>query len=413
MIDATARNGDSQNLRVTPIHPFPARMAPSIPWENLISLDRKPLRILDPMLGSGTTAVVAKSLGHIAIGFDPDPLSVLIASTWCSDIDQPRFVVEGKQVLEKAILNEKKLNTREAYPTDCDRETKAFIRYWFDRINRRQLTSLSSEISRVQDYSLRSCLWCAFSRMVITKSIGVSLAMDVSHSRPHKVYTQAPIKPFDAFLPSVDSVAKRLPFKTNESCRPSARIMRADARLVPLADASIDMIITSPPYLNAIDYMRAHKFTLVWMGYASGYLRKVRSGNVGAERGLDIENYDGGVRESLSSMGEIGSLSNRTKSILARYVVDMNAVLAEMRRVLVKEGKAILVVGDSTIHGVFVSNSNAIVSLAKKHGLQNTHVQKRELPDHRRYLPPPSSEKAGAGLRNRIREEVIVTLVRR
>jgi hypothetical protein len=412
VINITDQIGDDQKLSVKPIHPFPARMAPSIPWENLISLHRKPLRILDPMLGSGTTAVVARSLGHVAVGFDSDPLSVLVASTWCTDIDPSRLVTEGKNVLEKAIDGEKKVDTRQAYPVGCDSETRTFIRYWFDRTTRRQLLSLSSEIYRIRDYGLRASLWCAFSRMIITKHIGVSLAMDISHSRPHRVYRQAPIKPFDAFLPSVNSIAKRLPFKNNECRHPHARIMRADARRVPLGDGCIDMIITSPPYLNAIDYMRGHKLTLVWMGYSSGYLRGVRSGSIGAERGLDITNHHNDMKECLSSMGEISGLSNRTKAILSRYVVDMNSVLSEISRVLVKKGQAILVVGDSNINRVFISNSTAIVSLATKHGFQCSSVQKRELPDNKRYLPPPSLDKTGVGLRNRMREEAIVTLVK-
>jgi hypothetical protein len=57
------------------IHPFPARMAPELVWDELPdSLPR--LRVLDPMAGSGTTLVTAKLRGHEAIGFDRDPLAI-------------------------------------------------------------------------------------------------------------------------------------------------------------------------------------------------------------------------------------------------------------------------------------------------------------------------------------------------
>jgi tRNA G10 N-methylase Trm11 len=47
------------------------------------------------------------------------------------------------------------------------------------------------------------------------------------------------------------------------------QICAANAQHLPLGDNTIDLIVTSPPYAsNAIDYMRAHKFSLVWFGYS-------------------------------------------------------------------------------------------------------------------------------------------------
>jgi tRNA G10 N-methylase Trm11 len=50
-----------------PIHPFPARMAPGIALDALAEADT-PLRVLDPMAGSGTVLAVARSKGHHAVG---------------------------------------------------------------------------------------------------------------------------------------------------------------------------------------------------------------------------------------------------------------------------------------------------------------------------------------------------------
>jgi hypothetical protein len=47
--------------------------------------------------------------------------------------------------------------------------------------------------ARVHDEATRDVLWCGFSRLIITKSAGASLAMDLSHSRPHKEFTRAPV----------------------------------------------------------------------------------------------------------------------------------------------------------------------------------------------------------------------------
>ena len=62
-------------------HPFPARMPISVA-EHLIKGTSTPgAVVLDPMAGSGTTLIAALRLGRHAIGFDRDPLAVLIART--------------------------------------------------------------------------------------------------------------------------------------------------------------------------------------------------------------------------------------------------------------------------------------------------------------------------------------------
>jgi hypothetical protein len=78
-----------ETLNLRPIHPFPARMAPGIALDAL-GESSTPLRVLDPMAGSGTTLVAARLRGHEAVGFDRDPLAVLIASTWVADHDPKR-----------------------------------------------------------------------------------------------------------------------------------------------------------------------------------------------------------------------------------------------------------------------------------------------------------------------------------
>ncbi len=63
---------------IRPIHPFPARMAPDLAISELTSLKRGSV-VLDPMAGSGTVLRQASENGLTAIGFDVDPMAVLIS----------------------------------------------------------------------------------------------------------------------------------------------------------------------------------------------------------------------------------------------------------------------------------------------------------------------------------------------
>ncbi|MFH1228730.1 MAG: hypothetical protein V1701_12620, partial [Planctomycetota bacterium] len=170
-------------VKFHPVHPFPARMAPSIVLDELPIADKRPLRVLDPMVGSGTVPVAARYRGHLAYGFDTDPLSLLIANTWCSDINSRFVLLNAEKVFINACKYYKATSQKEAYPFGCDDETKNFIRYWFDVTNRRQLRALSDAIKEITSSSIRKILWCAFSRLIIAKTQGASWAMDLSHSR--------------------------------------------------------------------------------------------------------------------------------------------------------------------------------------------------------------------------------------
>ena len=401
-----------QAPQIHPIHPFPARMAPSIAWESLPGRGRS-LRVLDPMAGSGTTLVVAKAKGHKAIGYDTDPLATLIARAWCSEVDAERLTVKAYEVLDKARDIARTIPFEKAYPYSADEETKRFIDFWFDTSNRLQLTALSQAISLVSDPNTKNLLWVAFSRLIITKKVGVSLAMDVSHSRPHRKYQYAPVRAFDVFLRSVDHVIKKAPFRSRNEGHPSAIIARGDARRMPLPSNSIDMVITSPPYLNAIDYLRGHKLSLIWMGYSINALRRLRSSNIGVERPLRLDKESPAVTSIFERMGRTYDLDKRSQGMIKRFLYDMKSLITEVARVLKLGGRAVFVVGDSTMRGVFIKNSLALIELAAAENLELASRATRPIPESRRYLPPPNLEKSGKKMQKRMREEVVLEFVLR
>lgn len=355
---------------------------------------------------------MARANGHQALGIDLDPLAVLLAGVWTRPINAGRVRTKAAEVLDQARGKFRAITARQAYPFKSDDETQKFIRYWFDAHARRQLAVLSSGICAITNESDRDALWCAFSRLIIAKQAGASLAMDLSHSRPHRKFTRAPIKPFDHFLNAVEVVISNCPQSDSDTPDSASLVKCGDARSLPIENESIDLVLTSPPYLNAIDYMRCSKFSLVWMGYNVNELRRIRGESVGAEasskEALDAE----WVISLIHHLKLKPALSSRNNALLARYVWDMGRALSETTRVLRHGGRAVYVVGDSTIRGTFIRNSMIVSTVAQRHGLSLQSRHYRSLPANRRYLPPPKQGPSTATMDTRMRREVVISFTK-
>jgi hypothetical protein len=391
-----------------PVHPFPARMAPGIALQ-IMSEAEDSIRVLDPMMGSGTVLAMARSLGHRAVGYDIDPLAVLISKVWTTATDVNEVRERAREVLQSARTTLVSLSQGDAYPSHSDEPTREFIRYWFDGYARRQLAALALSISSVRCVTTRNALWCGYSRLIIAKQAGASLAMDLSHSRPHRSFTVAPIKPFNRFLGSVDRVLDNVIDCREPGRGPAPSANMGDARTIPLSNGSVDLVLTSPPYLNAIDYIRCSKFSLVWMGYGVGELREVRATSVGTEVGTDASIDDPEIGRIIDSLQVRDTMAQRHQRILARYVCDMRAAIKQVTRVLSTSGTAVYVVGENTLRGSYIRTSTIISKLAALVGLHRIQRRTRDLPANRRYLPPPEAREIKGLMDSRMRREVVLT----
>lgn len=393
----------SARRHVRPIHPFPARMAPEIALEGIADM---PLgsTVLDPMVGSGTVVRSVAEYGHRALGFDTDPLAVLMARVWTTPLAPQALRVAVAEVVAHAA--------RLPVPTrldwiDNDPETAAFVDFWFAAPQQVDLRRIASTLATWTGSSeIGDALRVALSRIIITKDRGASLASDVSHSRPHRTRSTNDFNVLTEFERSAYQVAQRI---EQEPPPDGVSVMKGDARSLTTVSAStIDAIITSPPYLNALDYIRGHRLALVWLGHQLKPLRRIRTDNIGTERSPD-PTHDVALAAGLcAAMGLADGLPSRERRMVDRYVLDLAAVARETARVLRPGGRAIFVVGNSSIRGVFVHNARAVSSAITQAGLLLVSDVERDLPEQHRYLPPPRSTPS-TNVERRMRTEAVLT----
>ena len=413
-------------------HSFPAKFPPQLPRKFINGLTAENEVVLDPMAGSGTTILEALIARRQGLGFDIDPLALKISSVKVTPLDLDLVIETGNKILEnaRAAYAEDRGNLLGILKNKWDAKTREFIDYWFAEETQIELMALINQIQGLTTPALREFFELVFSAVIITKSGGVSLALDLAHTRPHKakliinksgeIIKGKEIKNDgrSAFLTKTlrsafDEFAKRFTNNLNGLIifapkNISAKVSFGNAESLPLLDNSIDLIVTSTPYAsNAIDYMRAHKFSLVWMGFSIDDLSEKRKEYIGSE---STENFDFEEMPQLTEtlLGRLAQTDNKKSAVVRRYYSEMTRVFKEMHRVL-KPGKAaIVVVGKSVIRGIDTETQVCLAEIGKTIGFEVPKIGVRNLDRNRRMLPAGLIIDTSSQIQQRMHQEYVI-----
>jgi hypothetical protein len=94
---------DASNYASHGLHAFAAKFPPQLPRVFIEGLTQKGETVMDPMMGSGTAIVEAFLCGRRAVGFDIDPLALMICRVKTHPVDLLEATWAGKRVVSCAI----------------------------------------------------------------------------------------------------------------------------------------------------------------------------------------------------------------------------------------------------------------------------------------------------------------------
>jgi len=416
------------------LHSFPAKFPPQLPQRFILGLTRHGEVVLDPMMGSGTTIVEACLADRQAIGFDIDPMARLITQVKTKSLDAEAAVELGREILKKAtsMVQTDGVSLSAKLETRWDEKTKAFVDYWFAPETKVELMALITQIEKISDSSLRAFFELVFSACIITKSGGVSLAFDLAHTRPHKAkvvlspsgmvisgdeHRQNPTARTQFLTKTLRSPLVEFQKRFQQNVKSLIEIRRievvprldlADAQRLPLKDNIVDLVVTSPPYAsNAIDYMRAHKFSLVWLGYRTDELTDTRKLCIGGE-GVAEFSFEDLPPHTATIVKEISQIDADKGSVLHRYYSEMNRVLREIHRVL-KPGKAaVVIVASSNMRGIDTQTDKCLAEIGETVGLSVPKIGIRQLDRDRRMMPAGMKIDYSSQIQQRMHEEYVI-----
>ena len=417
-------------------HPFPAKFPPQLPRFFIDALTLPGDTVLDPMCGSGTTLVEAVDSGRRAIGCDIDPLARLIAAVKLTPVDASEVIRIGVEVLLAARrrVRDDRPALERGLGARFDSKTRKFVDYWFLPAQQLELLALVEEIERLPDEQSRSFFRLVLSSTIIAKSGGVSRARDLAHTRPHRVESKTPKSAFSEFeqrlarisrdaevagsLPAAGRPPPRAPRArpaespiAGSSSPPSFEVRAARAERTGLESGSVDLVVTSPPYANgAIDYMRAHKFSLVWLGLEIDALTSLRREYLGHD--AQASTSAGELPEHCEAiLGRLFALDRRKAGVLRRYFGEMEDVFRETHRVVRQDGAAVVVVGTSVLRGIDVETPFCLAALAQRVGFDLSGIAVRRLDRDRRMMPARWNRAPESGIERRMHEEHVIGLV--
>lgn len=176
--------------------------------------------------------------------------------------------------------------------------------------------------------------------------------------------------------------------ETNYLKIPATMYRRDATKASNLDSSSVDLIITSPPYVTSYEYADLHQLSLLWFGDDKKNFRKWHkfSNEFNAFRknfiGTSYKKQKIGFLSSTIAKNIVDELDNVERSLaldVANYFCDMNKVFTEMKRILKPKGVACIIVGNTELRGVKILNAEVAAEQMSKLGFRKLDFIKREV----------------------------------
>lgn len=346
-IDWEFRDKDTQYLTHN-IHRYSGKFIPQIAKTAIKLLTKEGDTVLDPYVGSGTTALECILTGRKNIGVDLNPLAVLIARVKTlrlpkAELEQfeEDFIGSVTAVCkgQTSIFPQKyKGNIKDV--TQSVRYHDEWNKKWYQNDVLKQLIQIYDIIESVENEQLRSIAIVSFSDILRKSSNASSRYPNVMYDKNHKKKSL----PLDNFIDTFSCVINQLKELSIviEGNNINNKITLGNNTSLTLEPQSVDAIITHPPYIAAIPYAEYGSLSLEWLGYSS--------------KELD-EKLTGGKRHR--------------KDVVDRFVTDYTKMMEESYRVLKKGHFAFFMVGNPTSHGEKIPLDILTKNIAEEAGFKH------------------------------------------
>ncbi|MDD3534540.1 MAG: hypothetical protein PHC50_00125 [Candidatus Cloacimonetes bacterium] len=338
----------------------------------------KNLVILDPFSGCGTVPVQAKLNGFESYGVEINPLMHFInqvkLNSW--SIDPNRFLQEYQR-LNYSILAD--------YPTFLKTE-KQFDSDVLDSLCRIK-GAIESHYACCEDKKIYDLLRVAFCSILIDSS-NLKRSPCLGYSKKN-ISALTPYKLFDVKIKEIIEDLRILQSEYPAQINTRSQVVQANSMHhdYPL---QFNLAITSPPYMNGMDYIMNYKIEMAWLGFAENQktLSKLKNDMVVCDnvskqliaehKNLYSNKWIEDIKESIARrIKERGSYRRPDMpDIVHKYFDDMYQVFTKVVPALKQNGRFILVIGDSLIADTYIPTDLILAKIGQDLGMSIESVVK-------------------------------------
>lgn len=354
------------------IHKYPAKFIPHIPrWTIRKYLDGRDKTIFDPFCGSGTTQVEALINFHNSIGIDIDPLATLITKVKTTPIPEEKIHSIGNEVKRKI-----KIKKEGAFIPQLKT-----LNHWFSKDTIKQLSILRDCIEDYRDdKDIYDFLIITFSSIIRKASNADNQSQKTYVSHTHKKKPQPAIPLFlnnlDTYIQRIGELHKLVDYRNN------VKIITGDSknlteiwRKEELPE--VDLAVTSPPYIKAIDYIYNQMAEYFWVGDLFGLetqqkQNQYKSNYIGTKQ-LKVKEYQTIPKTNIPELDrivtKIKEKNHKYAFIVAKFFIDMENNFKDVAQILKKDAHYILVIGNNSVSGYYISSHKFLIKCAERAGL--------------------------------------------
>lgn len=366
---------------------YPCKFIPHIPAWAIERYTKPNDLVLDSFAGSGTTLVESVLKNRNGLGIDFDPFSQLLCKAkTCNYTDS--ILKKIKEFRNHLDISTK---PKENFLPDIHN-----IEHWFPKENIRDLSALRSTISEYEkDQKVYNFLRVCFASIIRKCSYA-----EPTSPKPY-VSTRIKKEPLEVektFLKTVETSLKRIE-SFNYTDFGNSTIISNDARRINAKKylGKVTLAITSPPYINAFDYVRSLRLENAWLGfYGDSSIIDIKRKQVGTET-VSVKDYSKISPTGIPKLDKIVSKISRTDQkrafVVQKFFLDMSENLTQVKKLLKKNSHYVIVVGVSNIRGTRVPTNELLAEIAKMHGYSLENMFSYIIKN--RYLRIPRSGRGG------------------
>ena len=267
------------------------------------------------------------------------------------------------------------------------------IDYWFDVKTKEKLGKILHLIQTEKKQEIQDFLKVAFSHCLKNCSIWLQ-----SSTKPTRDMNKNIPEPYDILKRHLNKMLRGnkafydiVPEKTKQNHAKYLNIVIDDARRQPVKDESVDLIVTSSPYVTSYEYADLHQLSTLWFDLADD-LSEYRKEFIGTAH----KEYEGKEIRSIIGKNIVMQMKQKNKKLarnIEAYFIDMQEVFDESARILKPGGRCCFVIGNTKLKKVDIQNSQVFAQNLSYSGLVFDRLIKREI--HSKLLPQKRDEKTG------------------